>query len=143
MKFSSELWGPSFWFILHSITFKYPQFPTNNIKKKYYEFIQNLPQFMPDEKIGNEFAKFLDKYPVTPYLDNRNSFIRWMHFIHNRINVHLKKEIMSFSDFLKKYETIYSQDNLTQTRNKLIKQYIVYLVTVIFLLISCYMLYRK
>lgn len=142
MKFSDDIWGPSFWFILHSMSFKYPQFPSNTLKKKYYNFIKDLPQFIPDEKIGNEFGKFLEKYPVTPYLDNRNSFIRWMHFIHNRINVHLKKDILSFSDFLKKYEKIYAQDNLQQTRNKLIKQYLVYLVTIIVLIWICYLLYR-
>ena len=142
MKFDSNIWGPSFWFVLHSMSFKYPQFASNSIKKKYYDFIQNLPQFLPDEKIGNEFAKFLDKYPVTPYLDNRNSFIRWVHHIHNRINVYLKKDIITFSDFLKKYENIYSQDNLQQTRNKLIKKYFVYLISVIVLLWFSYLLYR-
>ena len=65
-----------------------------------------------------------------------------MHFIHNRINVNLKKDILSFSDFLKKYEKIYAQDNLQQTRNKLIKQYLVYLVTIIVLIWICYLLYR-
>ncbi len=65
-----------------------------------------------------------------------------MHFIHNRINVHLKKDILSFNDFLKKYEKIYAQDNLQQTRNKLIKQYLVYLVTIIVLIWICYLLYR-
>jgi len=142
MKFSDDLWGPSFWFVLHSISFKYPQFPSNAIKKKYYNFIKDLPQLIPDDKIGNEFGKFLEKYPVTPYLDNRNSFIRWMHFIHNRINVHLKKDILNFSDFLKKYEKIYAQDNLQQTRNKLVKQYLVYLVTIIVLIWICHLLYR-
>ena len=142
MKFDADIWGPSFWFILHSMSFKYPRFPSNSLKKKYYDFIHNLPQFIPDEKIGNEFASFLDKYPVTPYLDNRNSFIRWMHFIHNRINVHLKKDILAFSDFLKKYEKIYTQDNLQKTRNKLIEKYLVYIVSVLILLWFCYLLYR-
>ena len=27
---------------------------------------------------------YLDQYPVTPYLDSRESFIKWMYFIHNQ-----------------------------------------------------------
>ncbi len=53
-----------------------------------------------------------------------------------------KKDILTFSDFLKKYENIYSQDNLQQTRNKLIKKYFVYLISVIVLLWFSYLLYR-
>lgn len=143
MKLDSEIWGPHFWFILHTISFAYPHFPSNAIKKKYYEFVKNLPQFIPDEKIGNKFDEFLEKYPVTPYLDNRNSFIRWVHFIHNRINDYLKKDILSYDDFMKKYEKIYEERSLQKTRNKLIKQYLVYLVTIIVLIWFSYLLYRR
>ena len=94
------------------------------------DFIQNLPQFIPDEKIGNEF-EILDKYPVTPYLDNRNSFIRWMHLFIT-VLMCIWKRIYYLFWFFKKYEKIYSQDNLTQTRNKLIKKYVVYLVILYF-----------
>ena len=142
MKLDSEIWGPHFWFVLHTISFAYPNFPSNSIKKKYYEFVKNLPQFIPDEKIGNQFNEFLDKYPVTPYLDNKNSFIRWVHFIHNRINEYLKKDMVNFDDFMKKYEKIFEERSLNKTRNKLIKEYLIYLVTIIILIWFSYLLYR-
>ena len=35
---------------------------------------------------ATRLVSFLDRYPVTPYLDSRQSFTKWMHFIHNKIN---------------------------------------------------------
>ena len=64
----------------------YPLHPNAVTKKKYYDFVQNIPLFRPVESIAGEFSKLLDLYPIQPYLDNRESFIRWMWFIHNKIN---------------------------------------------------------
>ena len=47
--------------------------PKCDNKKKYYEFIQNLPLFLPIDNISTEFSKLIDKYPITPYLDNTNA----------------------------------------------------------------------
>ena len=82
-----KIWGPQFWFVLHTMSLTYPLNPNETTKKKYYDFIQNLPLFLPIAEIGNNFILFLDRYPVTPYLDSRESFIKWMHFIHNKINL--------------------------------------------------------
>ena len=80
-----RVWGPHYWFTLHTIARSYPQYPNDVTRKKYYALIQNLPLFIPVPDIGNQFAELLDKYPVTPYLDSRQSFVRWMHFIHNKV----------------------------------------------------------
>jgi len=86
-----KVWGPHYWFFLHTLAMTYPHHPNTVTKKKYYEFIQNLPLFLPVEQISGEFSKLIDKYPITPYLDNRDSFVRWTHFIHNKYNVLLGK----------------------------------------------------
>jgi len=75
-RFRPEVWGPHFWFFLHTMAHTYPDMPTAVTKRKYYDLIQNMPIFIPNAEIGNKFSQFLDKYPVTPYLDNRDSFIR-------------------------------------------------------------------
>lgn len=80
-----RVWGPHYWFTLHTITRSYPEYPNDVTRKKYYALIQNLPLFIPIPDIGNRFAELLDKYPVTPYLDSRESFMKWMHFIHNKV----------------------------------------------------------
>ena len=142
MKLDSEIWGPHFWFVLHTISFAYPNFPSNSIKKKYYEFVKNLPQFIPDEKIGNQFNEFLDKYPVTPYLDNKNSFIRWVHFIHNRMNTKLGKEQMSMELALEKYRNFYKPKKVLLHETIITRKHIIHFVFIFILLFIIYQLYK-
>jgi hypothetical protein len=103
MALEPTVWGPFYWFVLHTIALTYPQTPNETIKKKYYDFIQNLPLFIPVSTIGNQFSVLLDKYPVTPYLDSQQSFVKWMHFIHNKINVQLDKPELSMEDAMVSY----------------------------------------
>jgi hypothetical protein len=103
MTLDPNIWGPHYWFVLHTIALKYPLTPNSTIKKKYYDFIQNIPLFIPIEDFANLFSSFLDKYPVTPYLDSRESLIKWMHFIHNKINLFLGKPTLSMTDSMTAY----------------------------------------
>jgi hypothetical protein len=103
MKLNPEIWGPKYWFFLHSVAMTYPETPNAITKRKYYDLIQNMPLFIPCTKIGDKFGDLLLNYPVTPYLANRDSFIRWVWFIHNKINKVLDKEQISLYDSLDKY----------------------------------------
>ena len=107
-----KIWGPHYWFFIHTVAMTYPIRPNAVTKKKYYEFIQNLPLFIPVESISGEFSKLIDKYPVTPYLDNKESLIRWTHFIHNKINQKLEKPQISLSEFYIKYYEEYKSQNV-------------------------------
>lgn len=102
-KLNPEIWGPHYWFVLHTMAYTYPEYPTNVTKKKYYEFISNLPLFLPEPRMGDKFAEFLDRYPVSPFLDSRESFMRWVHFVHNKMNLHLGKEEISIYKALDEY----------------------------------------
>jgi len=101
------VWGPHYWFFLHTIAYSYPTHPNATTKRKYYDLIQNMPLFIPNEDIGNKFSRLLDKYPVSPYLDKRASFMRWVNFIHNKVNYALSKEEISFADSVREYEQLY------------------------------------
>ena len=103
LQLDPNVWGPHFWFFLHTLAISYPHHPNAVTKKKYYELIQNLPLFMPIEETASEFVKLLDKYPVQPYLDSRDSFVRWMHFIHNKVNERLEKPKITLTDFYSNY----------------------------------------
>ena len=103
MPLDPDVWGPHYWFVLHTIASTYPVSPNDVTKRKYYEFIQNLPLFIPVEEIGNHVGAMLEKYPVTPYLDSRQSFVRWMHFLHNKVNEGTGKEQVSLEESLTAY----------------------------------------
>jgi hypothetical protein len=106
--FDATVWGKHYWFFLHTVAHSYPIHPNAVTKRKYYDLITNFPLFIPDEKMGNRFAEMLDKYPVTPYLVSRDSFTRWVNFIHNKYNVLLGKPEVSYLEgvqsYFKKYE---------------------------------------
>jgi Erv1 / Alr family len=125
-KYLPEVWGPHFWFVIHTVAHSYPAYANDVTKRKYYDFIHNLPLFIPDEKIGNKFGQLLDRYPVTPYLDKRESFIRWTNFIHNKINLHLGKEEMSLYDATKSYYAKYKPQQHTFFGETYAKKYLVY-----------------
>ena len=95
----ATVWGPHYWFFLHTVTMTYPIKPNDSAKKKYYNLIQNLPLFIPNVSMAKSFQETLDMYPVSPYLDTRDSLTRWMHFIHNKINKRLGLQQISMTKF--------------------------------------------
>jgi hypothetical protein len=137
------IWGPHYWFFLHTIALTYPHRPNTITKKKYYEFIQNLPLFIPIEKMSTEFSELIDKYPITSYLDNRDSFIRWVHFIHNKINQKIEKPELSLQDFYIKYYDEYKSTNTKMIEYNKLREKIVYFGIILFLIFIIYYLYKK
>ena len=130
--FDPKVWGPHFWFFLHTITHTYPETPNSVSQRKYYDFIQNLPLFIPNPEMSNRFITYLDKYPVTPYLGNRDSFIRWMHFIHNRMNRDLDKPELTLYEGLDKYFANYRPKPISiSKRYQIRKEYVIACVIVI------------
>lgn len=126
MALDSNVWGPHYWFFLHTIALTYPHNPNEVVKKKYYDFIQNLHLFIPVEKIGNEFTKLLTEYPLAPYLDSRDSLVRWMHFIHNKINEKLEKRKISLADFYTDYYENYKPKHVKLKEYYKLKEKVVY-----------------
>jgi hypothetical protein len=138
---SNNVWGPHYWFVIFTIGMTYPTKPNNISKKKYYEFIQNLPLFIPNSDISEKFGKLIDKYPVTPYLDSRDMFLRWIHFIHNRINIILGKKEISFEDALAKYYENYKSTHEVENLFVKYKKMYIYFFTLIILLFISYSFY--
>jgi hypothetical protein len=138
-----KIWGPHYWFFIHTVAMTYPIRPNAVTKKKYYEFIQNLPLFIPVENISGEFSKLIDKYPVTPYLDNRESLIRWTHFIHNKINQKLEKPQISLSEFYIKYYEEYKSQNVKQIEYYKLREKAIFCGIIIVISGTIYYLYDK
>jgi len=138
-----KIWGPHYWFFIHTVAMTYPIRPNAVTKKKYYEFIQNLPLFIPVESISGEFSKLIDKYPVMPYLDNRESLIRWTHFIHNKINQKLEKPQISLSDFYIKYYEEYKSQNIKLVEYYKLREKAIFCGIVLTISGTIYYLYDK
>lgn len=98
-----ETWLPSFWFFLYSTAHGYPDEPNSVMKRKYYDFIQNLPLFCPNAMFRKHLEDALNIFPVRPYLDNRDSFTYWVHFVQNKMNQKYGLEERTYHQHLDEY----------------------------------------
>ena len=138
-----KIWGPHYWFFLHTVAMTYPHHPNAVTKKKYYEFVQNIPIFIPVEQISKEFEKIIDVYPITPYLDNRDSFVRWVHFIHNKINEKLEKPQITLNEFYVNYYNQYKSQDEKLSEFYKIREKLIYGGIIVSILGAIYYLYDK
>ncbi len=143
MKLNHNVWLPKLEFILQTISVTYPKKPNTVTKKKYYEFIQNLPIFIPIYPFGKNFIKMLDKYPVTPYLDSRESFMRWVHYIFNKIDKQLEKPEKTFYESLEKYYEEYKPKEMRKAEQRKLREKYYYFVIGLIVIFSIYYNYKK
>ena len=142
--FNPDVWGPHYWFVLHTIALSYPDNVNSITKRKYYDLINNLSLFIPDANIGNIFNKFLDSYPVLPYLDSKESFTKWVHFIHNKINIYLGKPEVSYYKALNNYYNNYNLKQIKKVKERNFKHvYIFASVIIVLIILIIYLYYNK
>jgi hypothetical protein len=139
--FDPTIWGPHYWFFLMTLALSYPETPNSVTKRKYYDFIINLPLFIPNHEIGNRFSELLDKYPVSPYLDNKESFVKWVHFIHNKVNVSMGKEEISYQTAMNNYLDEYVPKPLYLYEKMKINKYYIFIFFIIVCLLFIYYYY--
>ena len=86
MKYKFKNWQKHFWITIYIFAKNYPNSANQIIKRKYYFFFSNISEFIPDENIKKQFIHFIKKYSIVPYLDTKLNLLRWINFIHNKIN---------------------------------------------------------
>lgn len=142
MSLNPYVWLPYFKFILQTIAVQYPKKPNEVTKKKYYEFINNIPVFFPMKPLGKTFHTMLDKYPVTPYLDSRMSFMKWCNYIINKINVILELPEEDFYKSLEEYYNKYKPKEDLERINLQNKKKYIEMGTIFGILIVIYIIYK-
>jgi len=139
--YNPTVWGPHYWFFLHTVAQTYPTNPTPTTKRKYYDLIHNMPLFIPTPEIGNKFSIYLDKYPVSPYLDSRDSFVRWVFFIHNKINVSLDKPEISYLSSLENYKNHYKPKQIQLLEKMKLDKHIILFIYIFICVLFIFFLY--
>jgi hypothetical protein len=143
LKLDATVWGPQYWFVLMTAAVNYPDHVNDVTRKKYYDFIHNFSMLIPHPEMSAEFDRMLDKYPVTPYLDSRDSFIRWVNFIHNRYNVLLMKDEMSLHDALERYYLHYRPKSVRILEELKYREKLVYLLLLVGLGYAAYYYHNR
>ena len=111
-----EVWGPHGWIFLHTITFNYPNFPTNTEIKQYKNFFTSLKFVLPCDACKHHYTQNLKRYPLNDtVLSSRENLMKWLLNIHNSVNKMNNKKIYTYKEFIDHYNKLYTVDNKSWT----------------------------
>ena len=100
-------WGPALWTALHTISFNYPEQPTEKEQTQYRAFFQALKHVLPCGKCRLHYAQGIDHdLPLEPALRNRDTLSRWLVDFHNSVNRRLDKPIVTYDSVKEKYDAL-------------------------------------
>ena len=139
-----NIWGPGAWTLLHSVTFNYPEKPTQQDKNEYSDFFYALANVLPCGICQDHLKKHLNNIPIKFYLESKETLTKWLFEIHNLVNQDTKKKTITYKHFKKIYKNIYSnsKESITYYKQKnKIQKIIIYLL--IILIIVMLLVYKK
>ena len=131
------IWGPPAWFFLHTITLNYPNNPTKKDKINYKKFFYSLYHVIPCSFCKNNYSVHIKNIPIDNFLDSRTQLIKWLVYIHNATNQHLKKDIFTIKQFTNKYKNIYTKKNYINS----FKYNIILFLLILFIFIILFILF--
>jgi len=106
-----NIWGPPAWLFLHTITFNYPNNPTETDKLNYIKFFEALQFVIPCPICREHYTKNIIKIPIRA--NSRDELIRWLIDIHNSVNISSFKPTMSYDEVYGKYDKLYNKVTTT------------------------------
>ena len=109
---NNNIWGPPAWTFLHTVTYNYPENPTEDDKRNFYNFFMNLQHVLPCEKCRSHYKQNIQKYDLNNSLGSRQELVKWLIDLHNDINKDNGKPVWSYSDVYNKYQDMYKSDSV-------------------------------
>jgi hypothetical protein len=89
---------------MHSVTFTYPEKPTQDDKDRVKAFFAIMPFFLPCSVCGMHFVKEQTDMPLTEeVLSSMDTLSHWLVDVHNSVNRRLKKPELSYETIKKFY----------------------------------------
>ena len=130
---NKNIWGPSGWLFMHSISFQYPENPTEEDKNNYRVFFESLKNTIPCPKCREHYSENLKQKPIQ--LNSRDELIQWVIDIHNKVNEKNSKKIYSRQEVEKLYLSKYNysiKENSTEKSSMNILLIIILIFLIIF-----------
>lgn len=112
----TKVWGPAGWLFLHCVTFGYPLDPDNydqqhgmppgSTRKHYSKFFNEVGRVLPCRYCRDSYQEYILELPVEKFLKDRESLVKWLYHIHNRVNDKLGAKYcdISIQSLKKRYE---------------------------------------
>ena len=85
-----EFFGPCMWKTLHSISFNFPEYPSDETRKNYVDFFRNLGNVIPCPECGRHYSEYIEENPIDA--TNRDTLSMWLYKLHESVNLRTKKK---------------------------------------------------
>ena len=99
------VWGPHGWKFMHYVSLGYPQEPTENDKRNYKDFYTSLQNVLPCATCQGNYKKNLSELPIDNALQSRDSLVKWVIDIHNKVNKETNKRELGYDEAIQLYLT--------------------------------------
>ena len=99
----TAVWVRHYWFVALTVCLSYPIHPDENIKKQYYELYQNIFLYLPANDDIRPYYSYIERFPITPYLDSHDALLKWLFFVRNQITDSLGMERQTRHSLMKEY----------------------------------------
>jgi hypothetical protein len=112
-KISIESWGRAGWTFLKSIALLYPENPTEDEKKQYYDFFKTIAYILPCVKCRKHYDENFKTNPIN--LESRRTLAIWINDMENEVKKTSNKPLVPFTSFIAEYlpPSMYRTVNLT------------------------------
>jgi hypothetical protein len=94
-----DIWGPPGWKFIHYVTMGYPNNPSEETKRKYYNYFHALKHVIPCGICASHFTEHLEKLPLTDeVLSSKENLMKWGIDMHNFVNKMNKKKEYNYAE---------------------------------------------
>ena len=98
-----SVWGPHGWKFMHFVSLGYPETPSREDKRQYKEFYESLQHILPCGACAQNYTLSLQRTPIDNSLDSRDTLIKWVIDIHNRVNQETGKKTLIHEEAINLY----------------------------------------
>ena len=82
----SDIWGPHFWHLLHTISFNTNEYYTNVEKTMLSSFYNNISNMLPCIFCKSNYKIHIQQYPINNHINGSQNLSNWVINIHNLVN---------------------------------------------------------
>lgn len=91
-------WGPRLWYLLHKITYNYPETLNATEQQYYLNYFNIIQRIIPCPYCSAHFKLAMSLRPIRFSLNNRCTLIEWFRKLHNDINMENKKRLYQLAE---------------------------------------------
>lgn len=99
----TNVWGPHFWYVIHTTALNYPTAPTDFHKMTYKNFFESFANVLPCKKCREHYQTHISRYPISPFLDSNELLNKWIIDLHNMVNQSLGKRQLTYQEVYQTY----------------------------------------